>query len=141
MSSESNYSFTTKINGSDLFTVRGDTYEEYLNNLTQVYHIPAIAHLVNLLAGQSQQPFTDPVAAVVEAFDATVVTAPVQAVVTAVPGGRNCNHGAMKARQGIGKDGKTWRGYMCMSEKDATDKCKNIYLNPSMPEWHTFVAS
>ena len=139
MSNESNYSFTTKINGSDLFTVRGDTYDEYLNNLTQVYHIPAIAHLVDLLAGK--QSLADPVAAVVEAFDATVVTPPVQATVTAVPGGRNCKHGAMKARQGIGKDGKVWRGYMCMGEKDATDKCKNIYLNPSMPEWHTFVAS
>jgi len=35
MSSESNYSFTTKVNG-DLLTVRGDTFQEWQNNLGQI---------------------------------------------------------------------------------------------------------
>lgn len=35
MSSESNYSFTTKVNG-DLFTVRGDTLDEFHTNVAAV---------------------------------------------------------------------------------------------------------
>ena len=31
---ESKFSFTGKLNGTDLFTVRGDSIEEYVTNLT-----------------------------------------------------------------------------------------------------------
>lgn len=145
MSSESNYSFTTKVNGQDLFTVRGDSYDEFLNNLTQAYNVAGVRTLIDFLNNT-----TDPVAMVQQAFGATVVAdinpTPVVAVVTptatpTVVSGRTCTHGKMKAMQGVSaRDGKAWRGYMCMAEKGAVDKCKNIYITPNTPEWHTFVA-
>jgi hypothetical protein len=138
---ESNFSFTTKINGADLFTVRGNTYDEYVNNLTQVYNIPAVRYLLDSLNGMSNE---EAVQAIVDVFDAQVVSTPAPAVVTPTPtvgGGKTCKHGVMKARQGTGKDGKIWRGYMCNAPQGALDKCKNIYIYPNMPEWHTFVAS
>lgn len=143
MSSESNYSFTTKINGQDLFTIRGDSYDEFLNNLTQAYNVAGVKTLIDYLNNS-----TDPVAMVQQAFGATVVAdispvvTPVAAVVTPSNSSiHTCKHGKMKAMQGISaRDGKAWRGYMCMGEKGATDKCKNIYLTPNTPEWHSFVA-
>lgn len=143
--SESSFSFTTKINGVDLFTVRGDTYEEYLNNLTQVYNVPAVRNLLDILNGMSE---AEAIKAIQDVFDAPAVVTPVVSVPatvnvgsTSVPGGKTCKHGTMFAKQGTGRDGKIWRGYMCPSDKGATDKCKNIYIYPNMPEWHTFVAS
>jgi hypothetical protein len=142
--SESSFSFTTKINGADLFTVRGNTYDEYLNNLTQAYHIPGVKVVLDMLNGEGMS-VPEAVAALEQTFGATVISTPAATVVATptptVGGGRTCVHGAMSARQGTGKDGKIWRGYMCNAPKGATDKCKNIYIYPSMPEWHTFVAS
>lgn len=147
MSSESNYSFTTKI-GNDLFTVRGDDFPTFIANLASAEAVPGVRHLVDILNGVAPSgiPFEQSaVAAVTNAFpDATVVSAPAiptpPAGIPSVSGGRSCNHGKMTARQGTGKDGKIWRGYFCNAPQGATDKCKNIYIYPSMPEWHTFVA-
>lgn len=54
-------------------------------------------------------------------------------------GGRNCPHGRMTAIQGMGKDGKPYKGYFCPAPKGAFDKCKNQYVNMQSTEWNTFV--
>lgn len=150
MSNESNYSFTTKINGQDLFTIRGDSYDEFLQNIALAGSIPAVSHLINALDGTAT--ITEQAIATVQSVfpGSTVLSAPAvaptavatapSAVSTDIGGGKSCVHGRMTAKQGIGKDGKTWRGYMCPAPQGATDKCKNVYIYPSQPEWHTFVA-
>jgi hypothetical protein len=147
VSSESNYSFTTKL-GNDLFTVRADTFDELVVNLSNVTNVAGVKHLVDVLTGAAPQAIPveqAAVANVTSVFNADVVSAPATpaATVSGTPSitGRSCNHGPMTPRQGTGKDGKIWRGYFCGAAKEATDKCKNIYIYPSMPEWHTFVAS
>ena len=54
-------------------------------------------------------------------------------------GGRACPHGKMTAIQGMGKDGKPYKGYFCPAPKGAFDKCKNQYVVVQSPEWNTFV--
>lgn len=54
-------------------------------------------------------------------------------------GGRNCPHGHMTAIQGMGKDGKPYKGYFCPAQKGAFDKCKNQYVTVQSPDWNTFV--
>jgi hypothetical protein len=153
VSNEASFSFTTKINGgTDLFTVRGDTYDEFTANLMNAYNNVGVRMLLDTLNGN---PEADAIATITNTLGGTVVAQPapafqpaVAANVTPAPpanptpgGGRACVHGQMIAKQGTGKDGKTWRGYMCASPQGATDKCKNVYIYPNMPEWHTFVAS
>lgn len=141
MSSESNYSFTTKL-GNDLFTVRADTFDELVVNLSNVSNVSGVKHLVDVLTGAAPQPIATEqvaVANVTAAFPAAVVTS-APATPAAAIGGRTCIHGPMTPKQGTGKDGKIWRGYFCSAAKDAVDKCKNQYIYPSSPEWHTFVA-
>jgi hypothetical protein len=145
VSSESNFSFTTKINGQDLFTVRGDDYDMFLKNIALAGSVPAISHLINLLDGSA--PITEQAINTIQSVfpGSTVITpAPVAAtannvVAPSLGGGKTCAHGRMTAKQGTGNDGKTWRGYMCPAPQGATDKCKNAYIYPNMPEWHTFV--
>ena len=156
MSNEASYSFTTKIGGgNDLFTVRGDTYEEFVANLGNVYAVPAIKFIVDLMSGEAQEEAIQIIASTVggvvapaPAFSAAIPQTPPAPVVTATVqptaapgGGRTCVHGQMTPKQGVGKDGKVWRGYMCPSPAGATDKCKNQYIYPNQPEWHTFVAA
>lgn len=153
MSSESTFSFTTKINGQDLFTVRGDTYDEFLTNLVFASNNIGVRQLLDTLNQSEEQA----VATITNALGATVVASPAPAFTAAMPaavvaptvtavaapsigGGKVCSHGQMTAKQGVGKDGKTWRGYMCPAPQGAADKCKNIYIYPSSPEWNTFVA-
>jgi hypothetical protein len=145
-SQESSYSFTTKI-ANDLFTIRGDTFDELVVNLSNVSNVASVKHLIDILTGAAPQSLsTEQVAVtnVTAAFDGTFTSTPTppSAVVSGTPslGGKSCSHGPMTPRQGTGKDGKIWRGYFCNAAKDAVDKCKNIYIYPSMPEWHTFVA-
>ena len=54
-------------------------------------------------------------------------------------GGRNCPHGKMTAIQGMGKDGKPYKGFFCPAPKGSFDKCKNQYVNMQSPDWNTFV--
>ena len=56
-----------------------------------------------------------------------------------ITGGRNCPHGRMTAIQGMGKDGKPYKGYFCPAPKGAFDKCKNQYVNMASSEWNSFV--
>ena len=54
-------------------------------------------------------------------------------------GGRNCPHGRMTPIQGMGKDGKPYKGYFCPAPKGSFDKCKNQYIKITDLEWNTFV--
>jgi hypothetical protein len=45
----------------------------------------------------------------------------------------------MTAIQGMGKDGKPYKGWFCPAPKGAFDKCKNQYVTVQSPEWNTFV--
>ena len=153
MSNEANYSFTTKV-GADLLTVRGDTFDEFTTNAAMLYNVPAIKFLMDTLNGSISE--ITAVATIESAFGPAITTsaapafamsAPVASMVTVAPpanpvagGGKVCVHGTMSRREGTGKDGKTWRGYMCSAPQGATDKCKNVYIYPNSPEWHTFVA-
>lgn len=155
MSNEASYSFTTKIGGgNDLFTVRGDTYDEFLANLTNVYTVPAVKLLVNIITGAEVEEQSVAIAANVlggtvtaapafnSAMPASAPSVSTQVITSsAATSGRVCSHGQMTAKQGVGKDGKVWRGYMCPAPAGATDKCKNQYIYPNQPEWHTFVAA
>jgi len=154
VSQESPFSFNTKI-GNDMFTIRGASYDELYKNLMDASSVPSVRAFINLLDGLPEE--AQAITTVQNTLGATVVSTPplpsvapamAQAVATSTPaptpsvgGGRTCSHGQMTARQGTGKDGKTWRGYMCPAPQGATDKCKNIYIYPNQPEWHTFVAS
>ena len=66
-------------------------------------------------------------------------TIPAQEYTQPITGGRNCPHGRMTAIQGMGKDGKPYKGYFCPAPKGAFDKCKNQYVNMQSTEWNTFV--
>jgi hypothetical protein len=45
----------------------------------------------------------------------------------------------MTAIQGMGKDGRPYKGWFCPAPKGAFDKCKNQYVANTSPEWNTFV--
>ena len=68
----------------------------------------------------------------------TGTTIPAQEYAPSI-GGRNCPHGRMTAIQGMGKDGKPYKGYFCPAPKGAFDKCKNQYILVTNPDWNTFV--
>jgi len=50
-----------------------------------------------------------------------------QAAQPAAPAGRNCDHGPMTYREGVGKNGP-WRAYMCPTPKGTPGQCKAIFL-------------
>jgi hypothetical protein len=60
-------------------------------------------------------------------------------LVGSITGARGCAHGKMTAIQGIGKDGKPYKGWFCPAPKGAFDKCKNQYVKVTDLEWNTFV--
>lgn len=60
-------------------------------------------------------------------------------IVGSITGKRGCAHGVMTAIQGLGKDGKPYKGYFCPAPKGAFDKCKNQYVKVTDLEWNTFV--
>ena len=72
------------------------------------------------------------------AFGSNIITENQNPVPQSI-GGRNCPHGRMTAIQGMGKDGKPYKGYFCPAPKGAFDKCKNQYILVTNPDWNTFV--
>jgi len=141
-STEAPISITVKTPAGSLVTVRAESGEE-LDTI--------VAHSIAAIASAAQElesavrgtpaPTTQSVAA---AFNANIIeTVPtVTAQEYAQPatiGGRNCPHGKMTAIQGMGKDGKPYKGYFCPAPKGAFDKCKNQYVTVQSPDWNTFV--
>jgi hypothetical protein len=141
-STEAPISITVKTPAGSLVTVRAESGEE-LDTI--------VAHSIAAIASAAQElesavrgtpaPTTQSVAA---AFNANIIetgaTIPAQEYTQpATIGGRNCPHGKMTAIQGMGKDGKPYKGYFCPAPKGAFDKCKNQYVTVQSPDWNTFV--
>lgn len=154
-STEAPISITVKTTAGSLVTVRAESGDE----LDQI-----VAHSIAAIASAAQEletavrggtptpaPSVQSVAAalggnIIDTIGGTSVPADAyanqQAPIAppvATLGGRACAHGKMTAIQGMGKDGKPYKGYFCPAPKGAFDKCKNQYVVVQSPEWNTFV--
>lgn len=146
MSSEANYSFTTKING-DLFTVRGDTFEQFHNHLAEaVSNAQALITDIGLLqAAGHATPAVVAAAPAAQTYAAPVAEAPV-APSTPAGGGWGapapvkpmCTHGPRTGRSGSGPKGE-WRAYFCPTAKGTPGQCDPQWLKKGSPEWNNFV--
>lgn len=142
MSSESNYSFTTKIHG-DLFTVRGDTAEEFQANVELIITnkvLDSISSLQEMIASDGS---TGSVKNVQNAFAATptqpptpqttpsqATEAPQESVSTfnGLSSTPSCDHGPRKWNEGISKAGNPYRGWFCQ-QTDRSQQCKPMFVN------------
>ena len=148
MSSESNFSYTTKIN-NDLLTVRGDTFDDFLANAISLATVPAISALIGILDGSTPQTQEQAaVAAVTASLGAVEVRppvdpfggsfAPVAPAAGASAGDRTCSHGVMIKRTGQGAKGE-WRAWFCPTPKGTADQCKPQFADRKNPaEWAAF---
>ena len=146
-STEAPISITVKTPAGSLVTVRAESGDELDHVIALSVHAIASAaqELESAVRGTPAPAAT--VASVAQAFGGNIIDAgvptPVQeyAQPPQVPtiGGRNCPHGKMTAIQGMGKDGKPYKGWFCPAPKGAFDKCKNQYVTVQSPEWNTFV--
>ena len=149
-STEAPISITVKTTAGSLVTVRAESGDE----LDQIVanSIAAIAsaaqELETAVRGASAPVAPAPTAqSVAAALGGNIIetgtTIPAQEYAQPAPmatlGGRACPHGKMTAIQGMGKDGKPYKGYFCPAPKGAFDKCKNQYVVVQSPEWNTFV--
>lgn len=149
-STEAPISITVKTPAGSLVTVRAESGEE-LDNVV-AHSIAAIASAATELEAAVRGAST-PVAPVMSAQAvATALSGNIIETGTTIPGqeytqpaptptigGRSCPHGKMTAIQGMGKDGRPYKGWFCPAPKGAFDKCKNQYVTNTSPEWNTFV--
>ena len=162
-STEAPISINLKSAGGTGITLRAETAEEFADMIANGIHIivdavKEVEVATKGLVGTStpvttmatMPPTTASIAAqfggaqFVDTMGATSVSAqeytqPTQPAQVNSLGGRNCPHGKMTAIQGMGKDGKPYKGYFCPAPKGAFDKCKNQYVNMQSPDWNTFV--
>ncbi len=145
-STEAPISITVKTPAGSLVTVRAESGDELDNIIALSVH--AIASAAQELESAVRGTSAPSVTSVAQAFGGNIIEtgAPVpaqdytQPAPTPIIGGRNCPHGKMTAIQGMGKDGKPYKGYFCPAPKGAFDKCKNQYVRAGSAEWNTFVA-
>jgi len=149
-STEAPISITVKTAAGSLVTVRAESGDE-LDNIV-AHSIAAITSAAQELevAVRNTPTLAAPTAqSVAAALGGNIIetgtTIPAQEYTQQAPvgapiiGGRACAHGKMTAIQGMGKDGKPYKGYFCPAPKGAFDKCKNQYVVVQSPEWNTFV--
>jgi hypothetical protein len=148
-STEAPISITVKTAAGSLVTVRAESGEELDQIVALSVHAIASAaqELESAVRGASAPAVS--AQSIAAAFNANIIetgtTIPAQEYTqpASVPvsniGGRACAHGKMTAIQGMGKDGKPYKGYFCPAPKGAFDKCKNQYVVIQSPEWNTFV--
>lgn len=141
---EAPISITIKTPAGSLVTVRAADGSELDHTIAN--GLDAIISATQELESHVRKIGPTPVmsaAAVAAALGGNVVetgtTIPAQEYTQPLTGGRNCPHGRMTAIQGMGKDGKPYKGYFCPAPKGAFDKCKNQYVNMQSTEWNTFV--
>lgn len=144
---EAPFSYTVKLNGQNLFTVRGSDYAEFVANVGMVSLVPGVSDLVDALEGKAVQN-------VVQAFEGTVQSAPVAqaangfapvppagfqapAAAPTMVGTRTCQHGAMIQRTGQGAKGE-WRAFFCPTPKGTVDQCQAVFAKRGTPEWDSF---
>jgi hypothetical protein len=143
-STEAPISITVKTPAGSLVTVRAESGDELDNIIAlSVHAIASAAQELESAVRGTPAPTAQSVAA---AFNGNIIetgtTIPAQEYTpapTQIIGGRNCPHGKMTAIQGMGKDGKPYKGWFCPAPKGAFDKCKNQYVTVQSPEWNTFV--
>lgn len=143
-STEAPISITVKTPAGSLVTVRAESGDELDNIIAlSVHAIASAAQELESAVRGTPAPSAQSVAA---AFNGNIIETgtPVPAqeyapAPTQIIGGRNCPHGKMTAIQGMGKDGKPYKGWFCPAPKGAFDKCKNQYVTVQSPEWNTFV--
>ena len=145
-STEAPISITVKTTAGSLVTVRAESGDELDNIVALSVHAIASAaqELETAVRGGTPTPTAQSVAAALGGnIIETGTTIPAQEYAQPAPvatlGGRACAHGKMTAIQGMGKDGKPYKGYFCPAPKGAFDKCKNQYVVVQSPEWNTFV--
>jgi hypothetical protein len=155
-STEAPISINLKSAGGTGITLRAETAEEFADMIANGIHIivDAVKEVEvatkGLVAPSTPPPTTASIAAqfggaqFVDTIGATSVSAqeytqPIKPAQVNSLGGRNCPHGKMTAIQGMGKDGKPYKGYFCPAPKGAFDKCKNQYVNMQSPDCNTFV--
>ena len=139
---EAPISITVKTAAGSLVTVRASHGEELdqliANGLDSI--VSAATELeAGIRGGQPAMSVQSVAAALGGSVIETGTTIPAQEYAPAAIGGRNCPHGRMTPIQGMGKDGKPYKGYFCPAPKGAFDKCKNQYINMQSPDWNTFV--
>lgn len=140
---EAPFSYTTKI-GNDLLTVRGDDFKAFLENLTSLYLVPSVKHLIEVIEGSA-------VATVTASLGGTVTSAPsapdfqpvppptVATPAPVVAGSRSCQHGVMLQKTGQSAKGE-WRAFFCPTPKGTPDQCQAIFAKRGTPEWDSFAA-
>lgn len=155
VSTESNYSFTTKI-GNDLFTVRGNDANEFQQNLSAaatgnliefargvqeaaqaVGNLQTVQQSVGgeVVAEHPAAPQAAPaLAAVPDPVPTQAVPAPVPAAPAAPAAVQQpgipipaCSHGGRQFRTGQGKYGE-WQAWFCPTPKGTPDQCDAIFL-------------
>lgn len=147
-STEAPISITVKTPAGSLVTVRAESGDELDNVIAlSVHAIASAAQELESAVRGTPAPTAQSVAAafngnIIDTIGGTSVPADAyanQPAPTPTIGGRNCPHGKMTAIQGMGKDGKPYKGWFCPAPKGAFDKCKNQYVTVQSPEWNTFV--
>jgi len=134
-STEAPISINLKSAGGTGITLRGETAEQFADMIANGIHIiaDAVKEVETAIKGVSPAMSTQDIAA---SLGGSIIN---ESPVTQSIGGRNCPHGRMTAIQGMGKDGKPYKGYFCPAPKGAFDKCKNQYVLVTSPDWNTFV--
>jgi hypothetical protein len=143
--SEAPISITVKTAAGSLVTVRAESGEELdqvvANGLAAI--ISATQELETGIRGANQSVTANLAASLGAQVIDTQYHAPEvpqsAPLVGSITGARGCAHGKMTAIQGLGKDGKPYKGYFCPAPKGAFDKCKNQYVKVTDLEWNTFV--
>jgi len=116
---EAKYSLTIKING-DLFTVRGDTAEEFSQNVTNAHAIVDAVKALQAFSGgvavapkvaQTTPTYTAPVVSGEQAIVNTFGEMDLYNVQVSNP--HSCPHGARQYKQGVNKAGKPYKGWYC----------------------------
>lgn len=135
-STESPVSVTVKTAHGSLVTLRAESPSEFVNLVlsAQADNLfgPAVYDFESMVRTDTSTQ-SAAVANVVTSMggtvmpDATPAFAPVAPPVaqTTVAGQRNCVHGAMAYREGMGAKGP-WKGYFC-PEKDKSQQCKPVW--------------
>lgn len=144
---EAKFSFTTKV-GQDLLTVRGDSYDEFLQNAVCLGTVSGIGTLIAVLNGDVLPAAEQHLVQNVEqGLGGNVVQFPPQAPSGYVPqaapvqqaaGDRTCAHGLMVKRSGVGQKGE-WRAWFCPTPKGTQDQCQPKFADKRNPaEWNAF---
>jgi hypothetical protein len=130
-----------------LFTIRGDSADEFVKHLTEMALVPGISKLLHILDGVQAVQAVAPQAVVVEQTTPTGIPqqqtfAPVPPPSVASTTGTSaptCSHGTKTAKKGNGAKGE-WRAWMCPAPKGTADQCQPAWVTRGTADWANFPA-